>query len=127
MKAKLFTIIAFLFTTLSMNAQQFQTTTSDKVEKLIKSNSKIVVLDVRTENEFSLGHVKGAINIDARQNEAFSKVDKLDKSKTYLVYCHTKNRSGVIVSYMVNANFKSIIQMTDGMSGWEKNKLPLER
>jgi len=127
MKAKLFTIIAFLFTTLSMNAQQFQTTTSDKVEKLIKSNSKIVVLDVRTENEFSLGHVKGAINIDARQNEAFSKVDKLDKSKTYLVYCHTKNRSGVIVSYMVNANFKSIIQMTDGMSGWEKNKLQLER
>ena len=127
METKLLTVIAMFFLTITMHAQQIRPITSNNVDNLIKSNPKIVILDVRTPAEFSKGHVKGAINIDVRQNDAFSKVDKLDKDKTYLVYCHTKNRSGVMTNYMINTKFKNVIQMTDGMAGWENNKLPLDR
>lgn len=111
---------------LTLHAQGVRTTSSDKVEDLLKSNPETVILDVRTPGEFSQGHLAGALNIDARQADVYSRIGKLDKSKTYLVYCRTRNRSGLISSYMANNNFKNVIQMTDGMMGWEANSLPLQ-
>lgn len=126
-KSKIVTVIALLFFTLAMQAQQVQITTSDKVESLLKSNPKTIILDVRTAGEFLQGHIKGATLIDVNQADSYSKYDKLDKSKTYLVYCRTKNRSGVVSNYLLSKGFKNIIQMYDGIVGWTANNLPLQK
>ncbi len=109
------------------------TTAQNKIEvnsvqslELIQKNNKIVVLDVRTPDEFELGHVKGAQNIDIYQQDFYVKLSKLDKSKIYLVYCRTNRRSGNTVNFMIQNGFKTVYQMMDGFNGWMANKLPEE-
>ncbi len=86
----------------------------------------MIILDVRTPAEFNQGHLKGAMNIDFHQAGYMDRINTMDKNARYLVYCRTKNRSGVVVSEMEKSGFKNIYQMTDGFTGWSMNGLPVE-
>ena len=55
----------------------------------------VIVLDVRTPEEFSAGHIENAININLEGSDFASEVSKLDKNATIAVYCRSGNRSGV--------------------------------
>jgi rhodanese-related sulfurtransferase len=87
----------------------------------------LIVLDVRTTDEFASGHIKGAINIDIHQPDAKDQINKLDHNAKYIVYCRTKNRSGIVVTHMLQNGFKNIYQMMDGIVGWNQNNLPLSK
>jgi rhodanese-related sulfurtransferase len=90
-----------------------------------KSNSKFVILDVRTSDEFSDGHIENSINIDF-YSETFSEdLDKLDKNKTYMVYCRTANRSGQALDMMKDLNFSEAYNMLGGIVEWEDNGYPI--
>lgn len=127
---RLFAIIAILtagLITSKIYAQEKIDVTSKEVNSMVQKDNRFVVLDVRTPGEFSQGHIKGAVNIDINQPDALEKIGKLDKNATYIVYCRTKNRSGVAVNYMMKNDFSKIFHMTDGMVGWNQSKLPVER
>jgi rhodanese-related sulfurtransferase len=66
-----------------------------------------VVLDVRTRGEFSDGHIPRAVNIDLMSPSFTGAIDKLDRNKTYLVYCRSGNRSGEACSIMTSRGFKA--------------------
>lgn len=64
--------------------------------KFIQINSEnldFVILDIRTPEEFESGHIEGAINIDYHSDTFVKDLDKLDKDKSYLVYCRAWRRS----------------------------------
>ncbi len=98
---------------------------SKEVSTMLQKDKKLVVLDVRTADEFNEGHIKGAINIDIRQPDAFSKIDKLDHNAKYIVHCRTNHRSKIAVDHMVQSGFKTVYQMMDGSIGWFQNGLPV--
>lgn len=129
MKTKhlMFTLLIMIVSVGMMSAQTVKQLNSPEVSQLLKKSPKIVVLDVRTAEEFALGHLKGAKNIDIRQPDFYSKVDKLNKKATYLVYCRTNHRSGMAVEYMSQHGFANIYQMMDGFPGWAANNLPYEK
>jgi phage shock protein E len=52
----------------------------------------VVVLDVRTPDEFAAGHLPGAVDLDIRSADYTTRLTGLDKT-TYAVYCHSGNRS----------------------------------
>ena len=54
--------------------------------ELIAENDGVIILDIRTPDEFKRGHLKGAINIDYRAEDYAAKIGELDKEKTYLVH-----------------------------------------
>lgn len=110
-----------------VSAQTVKQLNSPEVSQLLKKNPKIVVLDVRTPEEFAMGHIKGAKNIDIRQSDFYARVDKLTKNVTYLVYCRTNHRSGMAVEYMSQHGFANIYQMMDGFPGWAANNLLYEK
>ena len=56
--------------------------------------------DLRTAAEYSQGHIAGAINIDVESAGFETAVSQLDKSKTYLVYCHSGRRSAIAADHM---------------------------
>lgn len=63
---------------------------------LIQSNLNdldFITIDIRTPEEYSVGHIKGAINIDFYSDNFINELDSLNKDKKYLVYC----RSGIEV------------------------------
>jgi rhodanese-related sulfurtransferase len=110
----------------SLSAQKIQLN-SPEIEKILNKNKTIVVLDVRTPEEFAAGHLKGAQNIDVRQSDFNARIDKLDKKATYVVYCRTNHRSGVATDYMVQKGFKNVYQMMDGFPGWAANNFAYQK
>ena len=126
MKTKLLITLIVVFSTISLaQGQQPKQVTSKEAAKMLKSDKSLVVLDVRTAEEFNNGHIKGANNIDIRQPDAFVKIDKLDRNTRYIVHCRTNHRSKIAVDHMVQSGFKNIIQITDGFNGWSQNSLPV--
>ena len=120
------TLILVLASFSSVSAQKTQLNSPD-VNQVLKKNKAIVILDVRTAEEFAEGHLKGAQNIDIRQSDAYIKLDKLNPKTTYLVYCRTNHRSGLAVDYMMQKGFKNVYQMMDGFPGWAANKFDYEK
>ena len=82
------------------------------------SNSSVVVLDVRTPGEFMTGHIANAINIDVEGMQFNSEVSKLDKAKTYAVYCHSGRRSGIATAEMSKLGFKMLFNLEGGIGAW---------
>lgn len=64
-----------------------------------------VILDVRTASEYGDGHVENSKNIDFYSDEFEAHLRKLDKTKLYLLYCRSGNRSGQATRLMKTLGF----------------------
>ena len=58
------------------------------------------VIDVRTPEETSAGHLKGALLFDVQDAAFMANLETLDKSANYYVYCRSGNRSGQAIQTM---------------------------
>lgn len=81
-----------------------------------KSTPGAVLLDVRTPEEFSAGHISNAVDIDFENPDFEQQVQKLDASKTYFVYCRTGNRSAQAAAIMKRDNFKNLYELQGGIT-----------
>jgi rhodanese-related sulfurtransferase len=86
-----------------------------------------VVLDVRTAQEFNQGHVPGAVNVDISDPQFKTKIEGLDKSKTYLVHCAKGVRSARATKIMVPLGFGEILDYHGGFDEWKKAGKPVEK
>lgn len=84
-----------------------------------------VTLDVRTPAEFAAGHVPGATNLDLYSAQFRAQLEKLDKNRSYVVYCHTGNRSGQATTLMHTLGFKHVYDVQGGIAAWEQAGLPV--
>ncbi len=83
-----------------------------------KSNKNFVILDVRTPGEFISGHIAGAKNLDYHSSGFDYSLDTLDKSKTYLVYCRSGNRSSHASNLMKTKGFANLLNLQGGIMTW---------
>lgn len=90
-----------------------------------RRNSNFVVLDIRTPQEFQDGHIEGAINIDYRSPTFGTDLDRLEKTKTYFVYCRIGRRSGDAIGIMIRKGFTSIYRTPGDIVAWRAAGLPL--
>jgi rhodanese-related sulfurtransferase len=79
----------------------------------------VIILDVRTPEEFNAGHIENAININVADSNFSSEVSKLDKNATVAVYCRSANRSGVATKEMAELGFTDMYDMQGGIIDWE--------
>jgi rhodanese-related sulfurtransferase len=100
-------------TTVNLNTSQ--------AKDIISSDSNLIILDVRTPEEYADGKIANAINIDVEDESFKSKVTQLDKSKSYLVYCKAGSRSANAVSIMHELGFTKIYNLTNGYDDWIEN------
>jgi len=94
--------------------------------KLLRENQDIVLLDVRTPQEFEAGHVRGAQNIDFLNTDFLEKISQLDRGKHYVVYCRSGRRSGAATAQMSSLGFSNITDVDGGIVAWKEASLPLE-
>ena len=83
-----------------------------------------VILDVRRAGEYAQGHIEAAINMDFYSPTFTNDLDKLDKDKTYLIYCRSGNRSGQALGIMDELGFQEVYNMSGGISAWQDAGLP---
>ena len=128
MTAKL--IIVFLLVTgsfIHMNAQKAGYKNVGAVEfKSMMEKKKGVLIDLRTPDEIKKGKIKGAEEFDFFAADAESKIIKLDKKKTYYIYCAGGGRSGDCAELMVKNGFKNIVNLEKGFSDWKKAGFEIE-
>jgi len=85
----------------------------------LQQDENAVILDVRTEEETDEGIIPNAIVIDIYQPQEFmSKVEALDKSKTFYVYCRSGGRSAQACAIMNQLGFENTKNLLGGFSAW---------
>ena len=79
----------------------------------------IVLLDVRTPNEFAAGHIPGATLVNIMEVGAMAAfAEKLSKQKTIYVYCHSGVRSRQAASLLTDLGFKNVYDYRGGYADW---------
>jgi rhodanese-related sulfurtransferase len=97
-----------------MNLTQEDWVTQLEVDK------NAVILDVRTEDECNNGIIPNAINIDIYEGQKFiEKLDSLDKTKNYYVYCRSGARSANACEAMNNLGFENTYNLLGGIIEWD--------
>jgi len=86
--------------------------------KALRDKEDVVVLDVRSPAEVSEGVIPSYTMINFMSPSFRDEVAKLDKSKTYLVYCRSGNRSGQACQLMTDMGFEKLYNLRGGIGAW---------
>lgn len=100
---------------------------SKQASGILKKHKDVVILDIRTEKEYTAGHIQKAKWLDYYQDDFKAKLAILDRKKPYLVHCASGGRSGKSMQLFRDLGFTRVYHMNDGFRGWEKAKLPAEK
>ena len=91
-------------------------------EKKMAEDKDAVLIDVRTPMENQMVRIPNSILIDINNPMFMQEVDKLDKSKSYYVYCRSGNRSYHAGNYMLKVGFEKVYNLEPGIIGWSGKK-----
>jgi rhodanese-related sulfurtransferase len=103
-------------TTVNLNVSEF----SQKI-----TEPDVIILDVRTPEEFASGHIEGALNIDFNGGDFANEITRLNPSENYAIYCRSGSRSGQAASIMHKAGFHDVSNLNGGVIDWTNAGLPL--
>ena len=78
----------------------------------------VILIDVRTPEEFASGYLKGAVNINYNAPDFADQIAKLDPTKTYLVYCRSGMRSGNAGKILSDKGFHTVYTLKGGLNAW---------
>lgn len=121
MKSVLFVFVTLLFTGFTVKAQTNKNNVILETRIFSDSllnNQNLVLLDVRTPEEFSEGHLKNALNYDFKSADFKAKIAELDKNKTYYLYCKSGKRSATAAAEMRSQGFTPIYELEGGIIKW---------
>ncbi len=99
--------------------------TPDDVAKLIASNPKVTILDVRTPREFADGHIEGAKNISSVDPDFDEKIAALDPTQPIVLHCAAGGRSGQVLPKVEALKVPSILHMNGGFRAWKEAGKPV--
>ena len=91
-------------------------------EQKMAGDKDAVLLDVRTPMENQMVRIPNSILIDINNPMFMQEVDKLDKNKSYYVYCRSGNRSYHAGNYMLKIGFEKVYNLEPGIIGWNGKK-----
>lgn len=111
----------------------FPPLSSDKIDvqeaftflKKHKGDENMVILDIRTKDEFDKGHLENAILLDYSQTSFPSEVEKLDKEKRYIIMDSNGKKSMNTLELMKELRIEKAHAIIGGMEEWKKQGLPL--
>lgn len=84
----------------------------------------VVVLDVRTADEFKEEHIENALNIDVKQDDFMEKAKALPKDKTIAVYCRSGKRSANAADKLASEGYK-VVNLLGGIIAWKDGEHPV--
>jgi phage shock protein E len=109
-----------------MTTGNLQTVTPEEAKALLDQQPEVVLLDVRTPEEFAEGHLSKAINLDYNAPDFAKQVKQLDPDQTYLVYCAVGGRSNKASTLMAELGFHDIYNAKVGFKDLKAAGIPAE-
>ena len=109
----------FLVTACSSNEKHgFKSVAVQQFANIISDTTTVILVDVRTAEEYGSGHIENALNIDVKQDD-FEEIaiKTLPKNKTVAVYCRSGRRSKKAAE-ILSKNGYNVIELDSGYTGW---------
>ena len=117
-----FTVIVFLF---FLTQNTYDILPNIAFKNIMDSDSKIILIDVRSKQELDDIMINGVLNYDFNSDEFENSVLGLDIDKTYYVICRSGRRSGITTELMLENGFKNVFNIKGGMIKWIDSNLKL--
>jgi rhodanese-related sulfurtransferase len=103
--------------------QQIKQVDVEAAKNMISSADEPIIIDVREDNEYNLGHIENAINIP--RGDILSKVETVlaarDKSAQVILYCASGNRSALAGIIMHELGYANIVSLKGGYINWKRS------
>lgn len=87
----------------------------------------LVVLDIRTPEEFNEVRLAGSLNVDFYDADFADQLDTLDKNDPYVMYCRSGNRSSEAIKTMKELGFVEVYEIDGGIVNWYDSGFPVEQ
>ena len=101
--------------------EKFKSVSAEEFASVI-SDTTVQILDVRTPEEHSEGHIPGSLNIDVNdQSFELDALDALDKDRPVALYCRSGRRSKKAAETLTNNGFQ-VIELSTGYNGWKERE-----
>ncbi len=120
------TLLILLLATLACEAPATGVSEISPDELLTNPPESVLILDVRSEAEFTRGHVPGAVNLS--HDRLAARLEELDaaRDQPIVVYCESGRRAGLAADVLREAGFSDIRHLTGDMSDWRSKERPTE-
>lgn len=119
--AKKYANLIYISIFLVVMAVGFDSVNVAKAKELVKDKT-VLIVDVRTPQEFKAGHINGAVNIDYYDAKFMENIKKLSRSKSLLIYCRSGGRSAKASAKITPLKFKKVYNLTGGYNAWKSAK-----
>ena len=90
-----------------------------ELNALILGRPNLLIIDVRTHQEWEQGHIPGAGLIDFLEDDFDSKASALPTDRPIVLYCAAGGRSSDAMEQMKTAGFRELYNLRGGYYGWE--------
>ncbi|HET8886087.1 MAG TPA: rhodanese-like domain-containing protein [Salinimicrobium sp.] len=114
-------IVLFIATTISCEAQQkkgVKIISPEEAKTAMAAEEELVLVDVRTPEEFAEGNIEGAKNINIYDADFEAQMQQLDKEKPVYIYCRSGARSAKAANQLQEMGFKEIYDIEGGFLNW---------
>lgn len=99
---------------------------ADELAARIQGGSPPIVLDVRTRQEYSRGHIPGALNIPHDELASRSAELSVAKSEEIIVHCQSGRRAQLAEEVLHENGYSNVRDLTGHWQGWQASGLPIE-
>lgn len=113
-------VVAMLFgcAEKSDDKNSYEQITQDKAKEYMDTHSDLIILDTRTTEEFSEGHIPGAMLIPYDEIDTRAEKELPDKDKLILVYCRSGRRSKIAAQSLADLGYTNVKEF-GGIIDWE--------
>ena len=92
-------------------------------DAVYNDKAAVQLVDVRTQEEYTVSHLKDAQNICVTNSDFEEKVKTLDKNKPVYVYCAVGGRSATAAKILSDMGFTEVYDLEGGITNWEEKNL----
>jgi len=110
--------MASLLSSLFGNHSDINNLDYDSFKKMLEEDKNSILIDVRTFGENKSLRIPNAIQIDIHKPNFLDQIEKLDRSKSYFIYCHSGGRSRSACKQMKDMGFEKVYNLKGGISSW---------
>lgn len=107
--------------------QSVPSITVEEVKRALETKADVIVIDVRTQEEYSDGHIDGSIllPVDTVRRKIVSVIP--DKTQKIFVHCRSGMRSTKATKEMLKLGYTNVHNLQGGIIAWEQLGFPVKK
>jgi rhodanese-related sulfurtransferase len=105
----------------SWPAYKYENISPKEMMDIMSRNNELIIVDTRIKEDFSQGHIKGAINLPYTNFKKMSKVLMAERGKEIFVYSEDGEKAKTICEFLSSLGFSKVRNIDGGIAGWKNS------